>query len=377
MKKLLVIFFIAFCANVSAQNKEISDSLRQLVIAARYHSGFIFAHNIHVKNTKGLKPDGFEFEYSHLKTDSVTLTKFKCYPNLGWSFTYIDFNSRLLGKAYSANYFIEPNYRIGNRLKMNVRFSGGLSYLTNPHDSIKNPTNESYGSHVNTLLQVGLGFSYPLSKHVGIYAMGNFFHDSNGALKLPNAGVNYINVSLGLRYFQYSTRFAVYKKQRDTSWKHQPLHFDVSLHYSPKEGYKGPDTTAQRKFMLGTSVQIVKQVSNIDALTAGAEIYYDDALRSIKDVIIKDNSSSMLAGVLIGHQFLLNRFTFSQQLGFYVSKHTKVYNQHYTNLYHTIYHRWGLNYKISDHWFAGINLLAHDQIADFIDARITYRLRYK
>ena len=375
MKKLLFIFFITVCVNASAQKKDIPDSLRQLVIAARYHSGFIFAHNIHVKNTKGVNPDGFEFEYSHLKTDSFTLTKFKCYSNLGLSFTYVDFNSSLLGKGYSANYFIEPNYRLGDRLKMNVRFAGGLAYLTNPYNSIKNPTNESYGSHINSLLQVGLGFSYPLSRHIGIYAMGNFFHNSNGGLKLPNAGVNYINASLGLRYFKYSTKLPVYKKEKDTSWKHQPLHFEISIYYSPKSGYKEPDTTAVRKFALGTSIQIVKQVSNIDALTAGAEIYYDDALRSIKDVIIRDNSSATLAGVLIGHQFLLNRFTFSQQLGFYVSKHMKVYNEHYTDLFHTIYHRWGLNYKINDNWFAGIVLLAHDQIADFIDARITYRIK--
>lgn len=375
MKKLLFIFCMICCASASAQKIKMADSLRQIVIGARYHSGFIFAHNIHVKNTKGVKPEGLEFEYAHLKTDSATLTKFKCYPNLGVSFTYVDFNSRLLGKSYSASYFIEPNYRIGNSLKMNIRAAGGLSYLTNPHDTIKNPTNQSYSGHVNIFLQLGLGFSYPVSKHIDVYAMGNFFHNSNGGYKLPNAGVNYINASLGLRYFQYTSHLPTYKKERDTSWKHQPLHFDAALYYCPKGGFKGPDTTAQKKFVIGASFQIVKQVSNLDALTAGAEIYYDDALRSIKDVIIRDNSSSTLAGILIGHQFLLNRFSFSQQLGIYVFKQTETFNKRYTDLYHTIYHRWGLQYKISNHWFAGITLLAHNQIADFIDARITYRMK--
>ena len=163
--------------------KKFPDSLHQLVIGARYHSGFIFAHNIHVQNTKGIRPNGFEFEYAHLKTDSSTLTKFKCYPSLGLGFTYVDFNSRLLGKSYSASYFIEPGYRLGNSLKMNFRTAAGFSYLTNPHDSIKNPANQSYSGHINIFLQVSLGFSYPLTKHIDVYAMGNFFHNSNGGLK--------------------------------------------------------------------------------------------------------------------------------------------------------------------------------------------------
>lgn len=371
----MFIFCIAVCANVSAQTKNLPDSLHQLTLAARYHSGFIFAHNVHVHNTKGLHPDGFEFEIARIKTDSATHAKFKCYPRLGLSFTYVNYDSSLLGKGYSVSYFIEPNYRLGNNLKMNFRVAAGFSYLTNPNDPVKNPTNQSYSGHINSFLQLGVGLSYSLSRHFAIYSMANFFHDSNGGFKLPNAGVNYINASIGLQYYQYSTHLPAYKKIKDTSWRHHPPHVDVSIFYSPKDGYRVSDSAAQRKFVLGTSVQIVKQVSNLDALTAAAEIYYDDALRSIKDVWVKDNSSATFAGILVGHQFLLNRFTFSQQLGVYVFKQTKTYNTQYQNLFHTIYHRWGLNYKINNHWFAGITLLAHNQIADFIDARVTYRIR--
>ena len=43
------------------------------------------------------------------------------------------------------HYFLEPNYRLGNSLKLNLRFAAGLSYLNNPFDSLKNPYNHSYG----------------------------------------------------------------------------------------------------------------------------------------------------------------------------------------------------------------------------------------
>ena len=99
-------------------------------------------------------------------------------------------------------------------------------------------------------------------------------------------------------------------------------------------------------------------------------------MRSIKENIIRDDSSSnTLVGLLIGHQFLLNRFTFSQELGFYVYKQTEVYNTTYRDLFYTVYHRWGLTYNIKKRWYLGINLLAHRQVADFIDGRLIYRLR--
>lgn len=374
LKKLMFLFFITGCVKVSAQKKNLPDSLRQLVLAARFHSGFIFAHNIYVQNTKGVHPNGFELEYSHLRTDSAEAAKFKCYPRTGFSFTYVDFNSDLLGRSYSAAYFLEPNYRLGNKLRMNLRAAAGFSYLTNPFDSVKNPTNQSYSGHVNIFLQLGLGLVYPLNNHLAVYAMGNFFHNSNGGFKLPNSGVNYINASIGLQYYKYNTHLPVYKKERDTSWKHKSFHANVSWYYSPKGGYNS-DSSAHRKFVIGTAVQVVKQVSNLDAITGAAEIYYDDALRTIKETFIQDTSSNVLGGLLIGHQFLLNRFVFSQELGVYVFKQTKAFNDGYTDMFHTLYQRWGISYNIKSRWSVGISLLSHAQIADFIDGRGIYRFK--
>ena len=373
LKKLLFVFFIVGSIHVAAQKKGLPDSLRQVVFAARYHSGFMFAHSVFVQNVKGAHPNGFELEYSHVRTDAATRFKYNSYPRTGYSFTYVDYNREFLGSSYALSYFLEPNYRLGNNLKLFLRASGGLAYLTNPHDSSKNPVNQSYSTHINSFLQLGLGLSYPISNHFAVYGMANFFHYSNGGFKEPNGGVNYINASIGLQYYKYSTRFPVYNHEKDTSWKHQPPHVDVSLFYSPKSGYK-KDSSQTRKHLIGTSVSLVKQVSSIDAITAGAEIYYDDGLRSIKETFVKDTSSNILAGILIGHQFLLNRFVFSQELGFYIFKQTDAYNEKYRDLYHTIYHRWGLTYNIKKRWYVGINLLAHKQVADFIDGRVIYRL---
>lgn len=375
MQPKQILFYInIFLSLQTLAQQKLADSLHQRVLALRYHSGFIFAQNIHIQNTKGLKPNGFEFEYSHIKTDFNTNNLYKCFPRAGFSFTYVNFNSRLLGKSYSVNYFIEPNYQFNNNLKMNFRAAAGFAYLTNPYNAFKNPANQSYSGHINNFFELNLGLSYSINKHVQLYSSGNFFHYSNGGFKLPNAGVNYINWSVGVQYFQYSTQLLVYKKIKDTSWKNKSFHYDIAVFYSPKNGY-GKDSSFARKYVLGIDAQLVKRVSTIDAVTVGAEVYYDDGLRSIKKVFINDASSNTLYGLLIGHQFLLNKFTFSQQLGFYIFRQTKMYDNKYDDLFHTIYHRWGISYNVKRNWSIGIMLLAHNQIADFIDGRLIYRLK--
>jgi hypothetical protein len=62
----------------------------------------------------------------------------------------------------------------------------------------------------------------------------------------------------------------------------------------------------------------------------------------------------------------LGKFLFSQRIGVYVFDQTPYYDQ--------VYHRWGIDYMINRHWGIGMNLLAHRQVADFIDIRITHSL---
>ena len=66
----------------------------------------------------------------------------------------------------------------------------------------------------------------------------------------------------------------------------------------------------------------------------------------------------------IGHEFLLGKFLFSQQIGYYLfKKHVPSDNW---------YHRWGLVYRFNQKINFGINLKVHRHIADFIDFRIGY-----
>ncbi|MFV8838580.1 hypothetical protein [Salinimicrobium soli] len=108
----------------------------------------------------------------------------------------------------------------------------------------------------------------------------------------------------------------------------------------------------------------------LSVLTLGAEAYHDGELQEKlrrQDI----DASPVKVGLLVGHEFLLGHFQFSQRLGVYVFDDTPYYDR--------IFHRWGLQYRINRHFSAGFHLLAHRHIAEFVDFRVTYSFqkRYK
>jgi hypothetical protein len=341
------------------------------VYALRLHYGVIYAHTKFVENTAGAHPRGFEFEWSLQHTDKARWENYRCYPRMGLIFSYFDFNTPILGKAFSAAYFIEPNYRLGKKSSFFLRTGAGLSYLTNPHDSIKNPANQSYSLPVNAFLTIGVGINYKISPHAALSFMTSFQHNSNGGFELPNHGVNYPSASIGLLYTPANNHFPAYSREPAQGYRHSRVEYDAGLYYSPKSGYNAGWVNA-RKYLVGGFIQASKRISRLDNLTLSLEAYRDGGLASIKKNL-GDNTSSNLAGLMVGHEFIFRRVLFSQQLGYYILKDTKTFTELYQQAFPRIYHRWGLRFRLDAHWYAGFNMLAHNQVADFIDVRLNYR----
>ncbi len=367
----LLMLFVFIAAVGQCQNDSVAAETRQAVFGARVHSGFIFAHSIHVENTKGAKPSGFELEYAHLNASPEIFNRYKCAAKSGWLFSYIALDRQFLGSSYSLSYFLEPVYRVSDALSLHIRGAMGASYLTNPFDSVKNPANHTYSLPVNFFLELGVGAEYAVGKHLTINGGANFFHNSNGGFSQPNAGLNYPNISLGVNYYAVGNQLPRYRKIKQTDWKQLPVRWDAGIFYSPKSGYNA-QWQSQRKLLGGFTVQASKQVSSMDNINLATEVFYDGAMASIKNNL-GDPSSSVRAGIMIGHDFIFNKFLFGQQLGVYAFKQTGYYNRIYNDDYRTLYHRWGLRYAFTPHVYAGISLLAHAQVADFIDARVFYR----
>ena len=371
---LLLITTIALFIADNANAQE--DSLPHLLAKQRsytlnLHYGSIYAHSIDIKNTAGARPRGFSFEIANRAVDTATWNRYGCYPTSGIMFSYVDLNTPILGSSYTAAYIFEPTFRLNNRMDLFIKTRIGLSYLTTPHDSIKNQTNNTYSTYVNFFTALGVGVTYNLNKHYSAVFAANFFHNSNGGFREPNRGLNYPNISAGIRYSVESNVSPKFRRIKDTTWKADKWNYDAFVYYSPKEGYD-TEWQRERKYLLGAGFQTSYRVSGINAITGSAEVYYDDAIGSIKKNL-GDNSSNVFVGAMIGNEFIFRKIMFSQQLGFYLYKNTDSYTDIYLQPFGLIYHRWGLRYRLQQHWYIGFNFLVHGHVADFIDGRLVYR----
>lgn len=365
---LLWLVFQSICSGICGQEIDSTVPRTRLPnifsIAAGVHHGFIFAHSPAVENTSGAHPTGVEITLGWQRSDSSTWEICNCYPRQGVLIAYYDYDTKILGKGILLAYFLEPNYRIAERILFFIKGNVGLAYLTNPFDSLENPTNQSYSGRVNGYLLFGLGLSYRISKHWWLTGSVNYQHISNGGLSLPNKGINWPTAGIAVSYQKDTRDYYTGRRIKDRSWKKNPLRWDIALFGIAKKGADELGRT-KRLPLFGASFQAGKQVGRINMLTLGVETFYDEALR----MQLKRDSltaSALKVGLSFGHEFILGKFLFSQRIGVYVFDQTSYYDQ--------LYHRWGIDDKLSKHWGVGMNLLAHRQVADFIDVRLIYSL---
>ncbi len=343
---------------ISTRNKQ--KNIFSIGLGAQY--GFIFAHSPEVENTKGARPAGLELNFSWQNYDAATWNLCNCFPRKGILLAWYDYNTAILGKSYSAAYFLEPVYRLRKNTFFSIKGAAGISYLTNPFDSVHNPTNRSYSTHVSGYLLLGIGLWFRLHDRWWLNTSVNYQHKSNGGLRQPNKGINWPTAGIAISYLRHPQPYYTGARMKERYWKGNAIRWEANLFGITKRTLN-EHGDSRRRLLLGFSLQGSKQVGRINAVTAGTEIFADGALR-MQLQIDTVKASAVRAGLLAGHEFLLGKFIFSQQIGVYVFNPTARFDP--------IYHRWGIQYLSNNHWGIGARLLAHRHVADFIDLRVIY-----
>jgi hypothetical protein len=324
------------------------------------HYASIFAHSEDVQNTQGANPVGIEFLFTKQKRTEKDWQICNCYLNQGFGANYFNFDNGILGHSVNLFYNFEPQFKLSKKLNFVLSVNGGLSFLSNPYNKNSNPANQSYSLPISAYVGLGPGFQLRLNDKLQLGLLGHYLHVSNGGIKDPNKGVNWPSLNLRLIYSPNLNTLPDFQKSESNVIKKNRL--DVGFFASSKTIEAGEK---DRFLIYGLQVNFSKQASNLNALTIGNEVIIDHVTRE-RLVRSNLNNSFVRNGILVGHEFLLGNFIFSQQLGYYLFNDTRFFNQ--------IYHRWGLNYRTKNNLMLGINLLAHAQVANFLDFRITWRL---
>ncbi len=334
------------------------DTVNPSVIGIRPQFAYVIIHSRDIRPMENTYPFCFGLDLKKRYTSRKTWETCNCYPMLGFSLMYWDFNNpEILGRGFSTLFFVEPFFGFMRKVNLSIRAGFGLAYLSNPYDEDKNPLNLSYSTHLGFPLLLSINLNYQLSPKFNINTGISYNHISNGGVKYPNKGINYPSIILGLDYY---IKPAKYTQFPSTDWREEAtkrkrndiLLFLASTSLEPNE--------TERYTVFGLFYNFSCRVGRIDALNTGFEWVLD---ASLKEKISRDSLGKdyQRGSILIGHEFLLGQFTFSQQLGIYI------YNPYKRN--DAVYQRYGLNYFLNKRYIFGFNLKAHRYIADFIDFR--------
>ncbi len=326
----------------------------------RPHYGFVIIHSQDIVAVKDSYPIGLEIDAFRLNISQQAWNQCLCSPRAGISIGIWDFNSPdILGYGINPLVYIEPAFNVKNRLHFSFRGGAGLSLLSRPYDSVKNPNNLSYSTHIAFSLLAGVQLNYRINNRFSMQLAANFNHISNSGIKEPNKGINYPSASIGLTYFPVDPVFLTYQY---VNWDSIPRDKNrLSFHILATN----KQVELKRYYpIVGMGIQFFHQISRINAVGGELDLVWHGALdhRARTEGMSGD---ALSFGIGAGNEFLLGKFLFSQVFGLYIKKPV--------GLKQDVYQRYTLVYQVGDHFVPGLGLRAHGHVADFLDVRLGWR----
>lgn len=295
------------------------------------------------------------------------------YPIYGVGLYSSTFGLAHVGNPYAVYGFVAVPIRprINSRWGFNYRISLGLSGRFNPYDEDENPFNLIIGTKNNVYIDVGGQVNYSINKHFQFGVGLAFHHFSNGALKLPNTGINLLPLTAALTYIPNSKPFDFRKEYVAPNPKEDELHLNYAF------GFKQLDRANPKKYFKSTlGVFWSRFVGYKWRLGLGGNVFYS---ASGNDKLIAGDKAGSFGALFSGgpafyvDHLLTSRLYLNGNIGYYLHKNEfNIENK-------PMFLRIGARYNIYRDLFTGVSIKAHAGKADFIEwtAGYTIDLRKK
>jgi hypothetical protein len=339
--------------STTKQVKEVNYTLSFVPIHAWMH-----AHNEFVEVFRGTTGIGFQIDLNRYRQDKSAFEFFNIKYTNGYSLQYVKYSNENLGQVVNLGYFLEPILIDQPKFSLGLRATASLNYASNPWSEYTNPENNAYSLLVNNFLGIGLQARFILTNHQSLNAFASYGHISNGNTNSPNSGLNYPFIGVGYEQYLFQR---THPNKKDFFYP-QRWRLDLGLMMSNKSL---PNFKSMRFWVYGITANASYRTGNLHAWTVGMEAFRDE---SIAFALNSNRRSApygfgVRLGLLGGHEFLMNRWIFSQQLGYYL------YDDVFTP---AVYQRFGINYKITKQVFVGLNTNTTFPKAYTFEARLSY-----
>ena len=361
MRQLFLLIFVALSISIACKK---ANAQYNWAAGAMYYPGFLYAHTDDARNLEA-HIKGFEISLSRINNKDKFWNRYYKNAQVSYNFLYMDLgNPELTGKVYSlgANF----QFRIAGKGKNHwaLRLGTGVGYITKKFDVYTNRRNMSIGSNLNGSIQIAAIYKTRLSPRLNLNTGLGFTHFSNGAIRVPNLGINMPSLFLGLQ-MGYGNEFA---KIIDTTkiFKPTPKPHEILINY----GFKEKFTAKPREFhIVSLGYRWNKPLGPVRRWYAGADLVWDPThpyshtLLENEPRVGIDNSTEL--GILIGHRYDVGAFAMLTDVGIYLL------NPYQTKYFS--YQRIGFRYELNKNWFANGTLKVHFGTADYFEWGIGYK----
>jgi hypothetical protein len=371
--------------NVYAENTDTLKNSHFRIISVYGQYGKVLATNPYLKlahetGDTNIQYDAFSFQFLKQTAGENEWEKQFGYPAYGAGiYTASFFDNKGFGAPIAFYGVLKGPFKRWQKLTINYDTGFGLAFNWNSYNPTANNFNISLGANETVFIDLGFNLKYPLGKHLDLSLGYSFTHFSNGALKVPNFGLNTFSPKITLEYQlnRFAPKTFVHEEIRGSKKTSLDLSFFGGVKNVVYTNYAGDSIPNYRGVyypIYGVNAVINKQVTFKSKIGIGTSVIYDGSYNSLAyvDHGVLESPEGFQKGkislsIYPSYELVIHRLSVVVQPGFYV------FRQQSTDKKPMTYQRLGLHYLVSKNLFAGICLHAYDyHVSDFIEWTLGY-----
>lgn len=339
------------------------------MVSVDYMRGSIYEHKEQISHLITEHPWGLRIILNQ-KTDGSEAWESRFnYPDIGLTFTYINYENDILGSTFS----LIPHYQFyltqlkEKRSQFAYKIGFGLAYNTEKYDRETNNKNNVLSTDFSFGVLLEGSYQYKVSDRLGLITSVSMTHFSNAAWKKPNSGINVFSLNLGMQYY-LDTRPIEYQLREEEPLEKKSIGYTFSLVGGMHEAVR-INTGTDPFFVM--SAFIDKWLNHKSRLGLGIEWFYSASLKNFReqDYFLPEgeNPDFNRIGLALSHELAINAFSVVTQAGYYIYDPYSVFDE--------IYLRVMLRRYFGDHVFASVAVKSHAAKAEAAEFGIGYRLK--
>jgi hypothetical protein len=396
MRYKFVLSLLCISALLVAQNDSLQtqkkDIWKNISIGGMFQKGWVFPTNDFFRYHNIEAAELGEFQHFSVKLSKQTTgdelwEQLYKYPNWGFGMSVLDFyNPTQIGVPIALYGFFNAPFVRWKRSSFNYELSFGPSFNWEAYNPIDNKYNVAIGAFGAFFIDAGMNVDFELGEHLDLITGFSLTHFSNGALKIPNSGINTIAPKVSLKY-NLNERPKV--KKQDVPKFDKKNELLVSTFIGAKnivfnDSSINPDIIKRYRGLFypvfGVTAIFNRQVSYKSKFGFGINIAYNSTVNAEEAAKIATNtndfdpvagplSDKLQISIFPSYELTAHNISLILQPAFYIYR-KKVKNQS-----PDFHQRVGLRYHVSDDMFVGITLRDYAfHVSDFIEWSVGYKI---